>query len=128
MNDRARDNWEPLLAIAEACGGDWPARARDAALRLSGIDEDETLGIQLLEDLQWLFSLNNCEQLGHGLSSGDIATTSRASSKGCSGAICPSQPRHPLKFRITRRFKGLPGTAASEAMSAFSGDFVLLSS
>jgi len=75
MNDRARDNWEPLLAIAEACGGDWPARARDAALRLSGIDEDETLGIQLLQDLQWLFSLNNCEQLGHGLSSGDIATT-----------------------------------------------------
>src|SRR5215471_18826227 len=60
----------PLLKPAVGTG----QRARDAALRLSGIDEDVTLGIQLLEDLQWLFSLNNCEQLGHGLSSGDIAT------------------------------------------------------
>src|SRR5262249_49935353 len=24
INDRAQDNWEPLLAIAEACAGQWP--------------------------------------------------------------------------------------------------------
>ena len=41
LNDRARDNWEPLLAIAEACGGGWPERARDAAMQLSGIDDDD---------------------------------------------------------------------------------------
>ena len=36
LDDRAADGWEPLLAIAAAAGGDWPARARRAALALSG--------------------------------------------------------------------------------------------
>ena len=36
LNDRAADNWEPLLAIADRAGGDWPERARKAALALSG--------------------------------------------------------------------------------------------
>src|SRR5215510_14164473 len=30
LNDRAADNWRPLLAIAELVGGDWPARGREA--------------------------------------------------------------------------------------------------
>src|SRR5206468_5707634 len=42
LNDRAADNWEPLLAIADLAGGDWPARARRAALALSiAPDEDD---------------------------------------------------------------------------------------
>jgi hypothetical protein len=36
LNDRAADIWEPLLAIADCAGGDWPALARGAALALSG--------------------------------------------------------------------------------------------
>jgi putative DNA primase/helicase len=28
LNDRAADNWRPLLAIADLAGGEWPARAR----------------------------------------------------------------------------------------------------
>jgi hypothetical protein len=32
LNDRAADAWEPLLAIADVAGGEWPARARTAAL------------------------------------------------------------------------------------------------
>jgi len=55
LNDRARDNWLPLMAIAEAAGGDWPALATEAAKKLSGTDDDETPAIQLLEDLQRLF-------------------------------------------------------------------------
>jgi hypothetical protein len=35
MSDRAQDNWRPLLAIADAAGGNWPKWARDAAVRLS---------------------------------------------------------------------------------------------
>ena len=31
LNDRAQDAWEPLLAIADAAGGDWPQVARQAA-------------------------------------------------------------------------------------------------
>jgi hypothetical protein len=34
LNDRAADIWEPLLAIADCAGGDWPALAREAALAL----------------------------------------------------------------------------------------------
>ncbi len=32
LDDRAADVWEPLLAIADLAGGDWPERAREAAL------------------------------------------------------------------------------------------------
>ena len=35
LNDREQDNWEPLLAIAEAAGGHWPETARRAAVELS---------------------------------------------------------------------------------------------
>ncbi len=34
LDDRAADVWEPLLAIADAMGGDWPNRARHAAVEL----------------------------------------------------------------------------------------------
>ena len=32
LHDRARDGWEALLAIADQAGGDWPSRARAAAI------------------------------------------------------------------------------------------------
>jgi putative DNA primase/helicase len=35
LTDRQADSWEPLLAIAELLGGNWPTRARDAAVILS---------------------------------------------------------------------------------------------
>jgi putative DNA primase/helicase len=40
LNDRAADNWRPLLAIADLAGGEWPVRARDAACLLSGEGHD----------------------------------------------------------------------------------------
>ena len=38
-NDRAKDMWEPLLAVAEIAGGDWPRRAREAGLALAEAQE-----------------------------------------------------------------------------------------
>jgi hypothetical protein len=35
LHDRAQEAWDPLLAIAEIAGGDWPARAREAAVALA---------------------------------------------------------------------------------------------
>jgi hypothetical protein len=56
LNDRAADNWRPLLAIAELAGGDWPARARDAAGLLSGEGHDSTsLNVELLADIRLAF-------------------------------------------------------------------------
>lgn len=55
LNNRAQDNWEALLSIAEIAGGDWPALARDAALKLSGGEPDSTVGDELLADIREIF-------------------------------------------------------------------------
>jgi hypothetical protein len=56
LNDRAQDVWEPLLAIADAAGGDWPQRARDAAVALHGrVVSDESRGVALLADIRGIF-------------------------------------------------------------------------
>jgi putative DNA primase/helicase len=54
LHDRAEDNWEPLLAIADLAGGAWPKLARDAALALSGAVDpgDDTPRVQLLADIR----------------------------------------------------------------------------
>ena len=66
LDDRAQDCWEPLLAIAELAGGDWPARALDAALKLSGPearqDEDDSVSARLLADIHKVFSENGAER------------------------------------------------------------------
>lgn len=55
INDRAGDNWEPLLAIADQAGGDWPEKARAAALALSGAPaEAESIRTMLLADMRRL--------------------------------------------------------------------------
>ena len=57
LNDRAADNWRPLLAIADAAGADWPTRARQAAMLLSGavVSEDSDVRVQLLSDVRDMF-------------------------------------------------------------------------
>ena len=65
LNDRATDNWRPLLAIAETLGGAWPAMARAAATALSGMDEvdDGSPATLLLADLFELFDRERSEVL-----------------------------------------------------------------
>jgi hypothetical protein len=55
--DRDADVWEPLLAVADAAGGDWPARARKAAAALVAQYKQSTpsLGVKLLADLRQVF-------------------------------------------------------------------------
>ena len=55
--DRPADVWAPLLAIADHAGGHWPARARDAALKLNADRQraDTSLGVRLLADVRALF-------------------------------------------------------------------------
>lgn len=57
LHDRANDCWEPLLSIAEAAAGDWPARARTAALALHGVeDHGRSVGAELLADIREAFA------------------------------------------------------------------------
>jgi 5S rRNA maturation endonuclease (ribonuclease M5) len=56
LNDRAADNWRPLLAIADLAGGHWPRRAREAACLLSGEGHDSTsVNVELLADIRLAF-------------------------------------------------------------------------
>jgi putative DNA primase/helicase len=57
LDDREVDCWEPMLAIAEAAGGNWPKLAHEAALALSESmqSEDDSLRTVLLEDIQNIF-------------------------------------------------------------------------
>jgi putative DNA primase/helicase len=54
LNDRAADNWRPLLAIADLAGGHWPETARDASGLLSGEGQD-AINVELLADVRQAF-------------------------------------------------------------------------
>jgi hypothetical protein len=58
VTDRAAECWEPLLAIADAAGGDWPQRARLAAVHFvqGGRDEAMSPGVELLEHIREAFA------------------------------------------------------------------------
>jgi hypothetical protein len=60
IEDRDADVWESLLAIADAVGGEWPKRARVAAVALVAESRQSTpsLGIRLLADLKKVFGEN----------------------------------------------------------------------
>jgi putative DNA primase/helicase len=55
LNDRAADNWRPLLAIADLAGGAWPEDGRRAACLLSGEEQDGAVNVELLRDIRAAF-------------------------------------------------------------------------
>jgi hypothetical protein len=68
LDDRAADNWGALLAIADAAGGEWPKRARAAALVLSGVRDasDDDLGVALLTDVRHVFDALSADRVRSG--------------------------------------------------------------
>jgi len=52
LNDRAGDNWLPLLAIAEVASGGWAKEAIEAAQNLSADEPDDNFSVRLLAALQ----------------------------------------------------------------------------
>jgi putative DNA primase/helicase len=64
LNDRAADNWRPLLVIADLAGGRWPDRARLAAVLLSSDREDDnSAAVLLLGDLKRLYEDHEVDRL-----------------------------------------------------------------
>lgn len=51
VEDRAADVWEALVMVADAAGGHWPERAREAAIAFTATDEKASVGVQLLGTL-----------------------------------------------------------------------------
>ncbi len=85
----------PLLGIAEAVGGDWPDRARQAAIELTAQQPpDNSLGVQLLASIRSMF---------------ENLRTDRLSSEAIVGALAEAQDspwpdrRPPTKVQLARR-------------------------
>jgi hypothetical protein len=57
VEDRPAEVWEALLAVADAAGGEWPNRAREACKHfvIGASTEGQSLGIKLLADLKAIF-------------------------------------------------------------------------
>jgi hypothetical protein len=66
LDDRAQDIVEPLLAIAEKVGEEWPQKARDAAVALltgEHREDSESLGVRLLRDIRSVFDEEGTDRL-----------------------------------------------------------------
>ena len=68
LNDRQADNWRELLNIADRIGGEWPAKARAAALAIEGTEKEcESAGppsaIRLLADCRTVFEDESATEL-----------------------------------------------------------------
>jgi len=64
LGDRAQDNWEPLLSVAQCAGAEWVKRATAAALQLSGVaDASQSAGNELLTDIQHVFESKKLDRI-----------------------------------------------------------------
>jgi len=65
LNDRAQDNWRPLMTVAEIAGGGWPEMAKGAALLLSGgtDQDDDSIQTQLLIDIKAIFEGQSIDRI-----------------------------------------------------------------
>ncbi len=65
IEDRNADVWEPLLAVADAAGGDWPGRARAAAVAMvtDATQRPASLGVRLRADLRAVFDQDGADVL-----------------------------------------------------------------
>jgi hypothetical protein len=59
VTDRDADVWEALIAVADAAGGHWPRRAREAATAIVRRSKESTpsLGVRLLSDMRNVFGV-----------------------------------------------------------------------
>jgi hypothetical protein len=63
--NRAADNWRPLLAIADAASGEWPAQARQAVqcTVMGAGNSDESIRVLLLVDIRTIFTDRNLDRV-----------------------------------------------------------------
>ncbi|MGH3722038.1 MAG: DUF3631 domain-containing protein [Pseudonocardiaceae bacterium] len=78
VDDRAADTWEPLVAVADAAGGSWPARARRACTAMTAeaeqADTEASLGRLLLTGVREVFTTTRLAEI----LSADLVTSLRA--------------------------------------------------
>jgi hypothetical protein len=65
LTDRQHDIVEPLLAIADRAGGDWPQNARAAVVEIftGAPADDDSIGVQLLSAIRKVFDARKTDKL-----------------------------------------------------------------
>jgi len=65
LSDRQADVCEPLLAIADAAGGEWPKTLRKALVKLcvGAQANDGSVGVQLLRDVKGVFDEKHVDEM-----------------------------------------------------------------
>lgn len=66
LSNRAADNWEPLQQIAEAIGGEWPARVKAVAMTITGLDDADQapdVATELLRDIKTVFDEKRADRI-----------------------------------------------------------------
>ena len=106
--NRAAANIRPLLTIAEAAGGDWPARIAAAAEALAGDGDDaEGRGVRLLADIRTIFDQRGTDRLSSAELSGALAEIETSPWPDCHHGK-PITPAY--LSRLLRPFGVIPGT------------------
>jgi hypothetical protein len=63
LNDRQQEICEPLAALADLAGGQWPEKARTALIKLCCQEEDASLGVKLLVAIRGIFEKRKAEKV-----------------------------------------------------------------
>jgi hypothetical protein len=139
ISDRAEEIAEPLLAIAEDAGGDWPARARSAVLALadqdSGGDDHGTLLLAKLHELFGPVSILSTKEIVKGLREDETLPFAEVNAQQVAKLLAPYGIRpHQIKFQQDnmrgyrrRQFERVwehyltPAEAATDATGATDG-------
>jgi hypothetical protein len=114
ITDRQQDSVEPLLAIADAAGGDWPERLRKAVVEIfSGeSSEDQSLGVWLLADIRAIFDSSGADKM----TSMELVSRLAESETSPWGEYKHGKPLNPVGMaRLLKRYRIFPRTIRLDA-------------
>jgi uncharacterized protein DUF3631 len=63
LRNRHKDNWGPLIAIADTFGTEWGQSARDAAVAFARAQQDEDARVLLLHNIRDTFDVRGVDRL-----------------------------------------------------------------
>jgi hypothetical protein len=114
LSDRQEDVIEPLLAIADSAGGDWPVQTRQALTELfsGGHDESESIRVKLLSDILEVFN----ERLWEKIASAELTEALAAIETSPWGEWKGGKPMTPTSLaKMLKPFKVFPKTVRMSA-------------
>jgi hypothetical protein len=115
LNDRQADVWEILFVLADLAGGEWPERARAAAIAMAGKAEPDTLPQALLADIRTIFDFGDEDRT----KSDDLLKALNAMTDRAWPTICKGREMTAHKLsRMLKDFGIRPGSIRLERVTA----------